>query len=128
MGIKNAFKKIWLGIKIAEPYLSMAGRLLPPPFGTILVALDELLNRAEILFPKDGSGPQKAEYFTEQGLKVMEILTGKNVDNPTTRNLAGRLATVSVQIKDFTAEYHEIVKELKAAIESVKEPAKVDAP
>jgi hypothetical protein len=133
MGAKNIFRKIWLGIKIAEPYLSMAGALLPPPFGTILVALDALIDRAELTFPAEGSGVQKAEFFTVQGLKVAEILSGKNVDNPKTRVIVDRIGTISVQIKNFKAqvqqleqEYKDIVDELKDAIDSVKEPAKSD--
>ena len=133
MGLKGVFKKIWFGIKVAEPYLSMAGALLPPPFGLILQSLDALIGRAELTFPAAGSGPAKAEFFTVQSLKVMEILTGKNVDNPKTRALVERIGTVSVQIKNlltqveqFKAEYQDIVKELKEAVDSVKESAKAD--
>ena len=136
MGIKNAFKKIWLGIKVAEPYMMMAGKLLPPPFGTILSALDAVINAAEAKFPNEGSGVQKAEFFTEQGLKVAEILTGKNVDNPKTRALVGLIGDTAVEIKNIEArlvqlrdKYAEVVKQFKDAVDSVKEPAiEGDAP
>lgn len=133
MGLKNAFKKIWLGIKVAEPYLEIAGHLLPPPFGVILTALDAVIDRAELAFPAEGSGPQKAEFFTIQGLKVAEILSGKNVDNPKTRVIVARIGTISVQIKNFKTqvqqleqleqEYRDIVEELKDAMDAVKQPA-----
>src|SRR5574343_574000 len=117
--VKDVFKKIWFGIKVAEPYLAMAGKLLPPPFGLILTALDAVIDRAELTFPAQGTGPQKAEFFTINGLKVAEILTGKNVDTPQTRILVGRIGTVSVEIKNLLAqveqykrEYAEIADEL----------------
>jgi hypothetical protein len=133
MSVKSLFKKIWFGIKVAEPYLAMAGQLLPPPFGVILSALDTLIDRAELTFPAEGSGPQKAEFFTVQGLKVMEIMTGKNVDNPQTRVLVARIGTTAVAIKNLEAqlvglrdEYRQVVTEIKAAIDAVKDPAKDD--
>lgn len=135
MGVKSVFKKIWLGIKVAEPYLSLAGKLLPPPIGEIVTALDIIINNAERAFPAQGSGVQKAEFFTAQGLQVMEILTGKNVDNPKTRALVGRIGTTAVAIKNLEAqllalkqEYADIVNEVKDAIDSVKAPAVPDAP
>ena len=135
MGIKNVFKKIWLGIKVAEPYLAMAGALLPPPFGLILQALDQIIDQAEVTFPHQGSGVEKAEFFTAKGLQVMEILTGKNVDNPKTRLLVDRIGTTAVTIKNLEtqlvqlrAEYADIVREVKDAIDSVKDPAQPDAP
>lgn len=135
MSFKDVFKKIWLGVQVAEPYMQMAGALLPPPFGLILKSLDALIEQAELRFPAQGTGTEKAEYFTEQGLKVMELLTGKNVDNPQTRLLVGRIGTIAVQIKNietqiqqFRQEYHDVVQELTAAIDGVKEAAKDDVP
>lgn len=133
MGIKNVFKKIWAGVRVAEPYLKVAGSLAPPPFNVALLALDELINTAEARFPAEGSGVQKAQFYSAEGLKVLEIITGKNVSNPKTQAIVDRIGTVSTQIRNLTAqihqfeqEYKDIVEELKDAIDSVKEPAKDD--
>src|SRR5436189_1664035 len=126
--LSDAFKKIWRGIQVAEPYLSVAGHLAPPPFGTILIALDALINTAEAKFPAAGSGVAKAEFFSEKGLQVAEILSGKNVNNPKTRAIVAQIGVITVQIKDFEAQlvgfkdqYQELARDLKEAIDSAKE-------
>lgn len=136
MSVKGAFRKIWHGIKVAEPYLSLAGQLLAPgPVGLVLQMLDEVINRAEDAFPAQGSGAQKAEFFTLQALQLLEIATGKNADNPQTRALVGEIGTVTVEIKNLETQiralrdrYVGLAKQVQAAIESAKAPAIDDAP
>jgi hypothetical protein len=134
MSIKGAFKKVWQGIKVAEPFLGTAGLLLSAtPVGPILVALDALINRAEVLFPASGTGVQKGEFVTLQGLAVAEIVTGKNINNPKTRQLVADGVSVAADIKNLRtliqqkeAEYAQFAKDLQDAIDSIKDPAIAD--
>jgi hypothetical protein len=134
--IKKGFKVIWQGIQVAEPFIGLAGTLLAgTPIGPILIALDALVNRAERDFPAAGSGPEKAEFVTVAGLQVAEIVSGKNVNNPKTRDIVARGAGIVADLKNLETlirqkrdEYTQFVKDLKDAVASANDPAHPDAP
>jgi len=135
MGIKSAFKKLWKGVKVAAPYLGMAAMFVPggSPLGLALLTIESLIEKAEDIFSGQGSGLQKGALVSRESLIALELLTGKNVDNPKTRGIVDAIIANVVETKNVVARsqelaesYKELVKDLKDAIDSVKEPAKAD--
>jgi hypothetical protein len=128
MGVKNVFKKIWVGLQVAAPFIEGAASLLPGGSPAVLAihALSSLISRAEVLFPKQGTGVEKAQFFTVQGMKVMEILTGKNFDSPEGRALVARYGTAEVAVRNATVELQACIHAVQDYLDSVKAPAKDD--
>jgi hypothetical protein len=119
MGIKDVFKKIWLGLKVAAPFIEGAASLLPGGSPAVLAihALSALITRAEVLFPSQGSGVEKAQFFSLQ-----------NYDNPTGRALVARYGTAEVALRNATVELQACVKAVQDYVDTVKDPAIPDAP
>ncbi len=135
MGIKNVFKKIWMGVKVAAPYLGLAAGIFGGPVGLALLTIEQLIENAEEVITGDGTGAEKAAMVTEKSLAAMEILTGKNINNPKTRAIVGKITDNVVATKNLTTQiqllaedYKKLAKDLKDAIDSAKEPAIDDAP
>ena len=135
--MKSAFKKIWKGIKVAAPYLGFAAAFFPGggAVALSLLTIENLIEQAEDIFAGEGTGAQKAKYVTAKALAAMEILTGKNVDNPKTRAIVEQIEANVVSTKNLSAQvqllaeqYKKLVDDLKDAIEDAKEPAQPDAP
>ncbi len=136
MSFKDKLKAIWHGVKVALPYLGIAAGLLTgTPVGLALLTIEQLISQAEDIYAGSGTGPQKAAYVTEQALIAMEAVSGKNVNNPKTRALVGKITdnvvatkNAATQLRALEQEYAQLAKDLKDAIDSVKEPAIPDAP
>lgn len=128
MGVKDVFKKIWMGVQVLAPFIQGAASLIPGGGPVLLVfqSLSQLITRAETLFPAQGSGVEKAAYFTRQGMKVAEILTGKNFDSPQGIALLDEYAKAEVDVRNAQAHFQIIATKVKDYIASVKEPAKAD--
>jgi hypothetical protein len=128
MSVKSIFKKIWAGIKVAQPYLDMAASFLPggAAVSGALHALSAIIVRAEDQFPSQGSGADKAAFFTLEAMKALEATTGKNFDSPEGRALLAEYANVEVMVRNAKAEYALVAQKVAAYIASVKTPAADD--
>ena len=128
MGAGKFFRKVWLGLQVAEPYINIAASLVPGggPVALALKAFSALITRAEVEYPAQGSGVQKAEFFTLQGMKVAEIITGKNIDSPEGRALLDEYASAEVMVRNGTAQLQIVIQKFHDYIDSAKAPAKDD--
>jgi hypothetical protein len=128
--LSDFFRKVWLGLKVAAPFIEGAASLLPGGSPVVLAihALSSLISRAEVLFPAQGSGTEKAQFFTLQGMKVLEILTGKNFDSPEGRILVSRFASAEVAVRNATIELQACIKDVQHYVEHVKDAAIPDTP
>ncbi len=75
-------------------------------------------------------GGNTPEALTLTGLKVLEVVTGKNVNNPQTRAVVVRIIPLAQSIKalkdqivPLVKEYDGLLAELEAAVASIQEPA-----
>lgn len=128
MSVKDVFRKIWLGLTVAAPYIEGAAALLPggSPAVLVLRALSTLITRAEVLYPASGTGADKAAFVTVRGMQVAEIVTGKNFDSPEGRALVAEYANVEVAARNAQAQLQIVIKKLHDYIDSVNAPAQAD--
>lgn len=128
MGFKSGLKKFWLGLQAAAPSIEALATLVPGggPVALGLRALMQVITNAEVMYPQQGSGSEKAHYFTITGMKVLEAVTGKNVDSPEGRALLAELAAAEVAARNAQTRIKAVVEQLDDYIRSAKEPAKPD--
>jgi hypothetical protein len=124
MGWKSVFKNIWRGVQMAAPFLGIIP--VAGTAGIVLTAISHFVIQAENIFTKPGSGIEKAQYVSIEALKVAEAVTGKNFDSPEGRRLIADVTDAEVAVRNAQALYAKVSTDLKAYLDSVKQPAKDD--